>query len=58
MNRFNLHVYFSASFDNCHICNKVRKCLESTKECFIKCSRYQKHEAVNRNHRDGQTGIK
>lgn len=41
MNRFNLHLYFSASFDNCHIVIKVRKSLDSTKECFIKCLRYQ-----------------
>lgn len=58
MNRLNLHLYFSASFDNCHICNKSKKRLESTRECFIKCWRYQNHEAVNRNHRDEHNGYK
>lgn len=41
MNRFNFYLYFSVFFDNCYICNKSKKRLESIRECFIKCLRYK-----------------
>lgn len=58
MNRLNLHLYFSASFDNCHICNKSKKRLESTRECFIKCLRYKNMKRSTETIVMNKTGIK